>query len=266
MIEFLNLEPESFGLDISDLSLKIIKLSKKGDKFRISSFGETKIKPGIVKGGEIKDRKKLVAFIKKALKEVKGKKINTKYVISSLPEEKSFLEVIQMPLLSKEDLKSAVLYQAENYIPLPVEKVYLDPEIISKKSDHYEVLLVALPREIVDPYFSSLREAGLEPIVLEPESLSIVRALIKKEKISEPLLIIDFGASRTTFIIFAQNSVRFTSTIPISSQGFTELIAKALKTDLATAERLKRKFGLEGEKKVFLKGEPDKKYFKKRLF
>ena len=59
MLEFLTLKPEALGLDISDLSLKIIKLKKGRKFFTLSSFGKEEIEPGIIKGGEIKDEKKL---------------------------------------------------------------------------------------------------------------------------------------------------------------------------------------------------------------
>ena len=55
MIKLLSLKPEAFGLDISDLSLRIAKLKKRGKFFRLVSWGEAKIKPGIVEQGEIKN-------------------------------------------------------------------------------------------------------------------------------------------------------------------------------------------------------------------
>jgi len=38
-MEFLTLKPEAFGLDISDLSLKIVKLKKKRGVFSLASYG-----------------------------------------------------------------------------------------------------------------------------------------------------------------------------------------------------------------------------------
>jgi len=130
MLEFLTLKPEAFGLDISDLSLKIVKLKKRGNFFTLSSYGKEEIEPGIIKRGEIKDEKKLAEIIRESIKKVKGEKLKTNYVVASLPEEKAFLQVIQMPRLPEEDLKSAVIYEAENYIPTPLEEVYLDYQIV----------------------------------------------------------------------------------------------------------------------------------------
>lgn len=248
MLELLKLKPEVFGLDISDLSLKIAKLKKKGKFFTLASFGEEEIKPGIIREGEIKDEDKLAEIIKESLKKVKGEKLRTKYVVASLPEEKSFLQVIKMPYLSEEDLKSAIIYEAENYIPLPIEQVYLDFQVISpinSSSDQTEVLLVALPQKIVDSYVFCFKKAGLQPIAMEVESLAIARALIQNEKIDSPILLIDFGQTRTSFIVYCDRSIKFTSSISVSSGTFTEIISKFLGIDLDTAEKLKREYGLE---------------------
>lgn len=256
MLEFLTLKPEAFGLDISDLSLKIIKLKKKGKFLDLASLGEQKIKPGIIKAGEIRKEEDLVKIIREALSQVKGQAIKTKYVVTSLPEEKAFLQVIKMPTMSAEDLKSAVIYEAENYIPLPIQDVYLDSQIVPPV-DHLkelDVLIAALPKKTVEPYISCLKKADLKPICLEIESLAIARALVKDEVSTSPLLLIDLGATRTSFIIFSGRSVRFTSSMPVSSQIFTDIISKALKINLLEAERLKIKRGLErkkGKREIF---------------
>jgi len=256
MLELLNLKPEAFGLDISDLSLKIIKLKKKGKRLSLASFGESKIKPGIIKEGEIKDEEKLAETIKEAIKNVKGKRLKTKYVVASLPEEKAFLQVIQMPKMAEEDLKSAVIYEAENYIPLPIEEVYLDSQIVPpayNHLDHFDVLLAALPKKTVNPYLASLKRAGLQPKALEIESLSIARALIKDGVTTSPVLIIDLGATRTSFIVFSGHSLRFTSSISVSSGSFNEIISKNLGVSLSEAERLKIKYGLEEKTELKIK-------------
>ncbi len=248
MFEFLALKPEAFGLDISNLSLKIIKLKKEGKLLDLACFGEIKIKPGIIEEGEIKDEKSLVKIIKEGVSKVKGETLKTKYVIVSLPEEKAFLEVIQMPKMKKEELEKAVYFEAENYVPLPIDQVYLDSQIVPPvydHLDHLDVLIAALPKKTVDPYVSVFKKAGLIPCALEIESQAIARCLIKNGVSPFPVLLIDLGLTRTSFIIFSGYSLRFTSSIPISAQGLTEIIAKALKIDLKKAEDLKRKYGLE---------------------
>lgn len=220
-MQFLSLKPEAFGLDFSDLSLKIAKLEKKGKFLNLASWGETKIKPGVIEDGEIKNEDALLGAIKNGLNKIQGKKLRTKYVVASLPEKKAFLQVIQMPKMAEEELKTAVPFEAENYIPLAIEKVYLDFQIIPpvhNSLDHIDVLIAAFPKRTVDPYVSCLKRAGLTPYVLEVESQSISRALIKNGVSAFPLFIIDLGEKRISFIIFSGYSLRFTSSLSPSAQ------------------------------------------------
>ena len=251
LFDLFTLKPESFGLDISDLSLKIIKLQKSGSFFRLASFGETKIKPGIIEGGEIKDENALVAIVKEAVSNVSGEKFKTRHVVASLPEEKAFLQVIQLPLMGDAEAKKAAQFEAENYIPLPLDQVYIDSQVVPpilNHLDHTDVLLAAIPKRTVDPYLSVFKKSGLKPLALEIESQAISRALVKGEETSRPLLIVDLGATRTSLIIFSGRSLRFTSSIAISSLKFTQAISSGLAVAPGKAEQLKIKYGIEDSK------------------
>jgi type IV pilus assembly protein PilM len=163
--------------------------------------------------------------------------------------------------MSNEDLKSAIVYEAENYIPLPIENVYLDFQVVSSKEDsqEMEVLIAAFPKKIVDSYTDCLQRAGLKVLSLEIESLAVARALVEKEFTEKPILLIDLGFSRTGFVIFSGRSVRFTSSIQVSSNNFTQIIAKNLNLDEETAEKLKIRHGLEGKISFKIKEERTEK-------
>jgi len=261
-MEFLSLKKEIFGMDLSDLSIKIVKLKEKKGKFVFSSFGFQKIEKGVIEKGEIKDKEKLAFFIKEAIKNVKGEKLKTRYVNCCLPEEKAFLQVIRMPKMPDEDLKSAILFEAESYIPLPLNEVYLDFEKIpgSPLTQTQEILICACPKDIVNSYFEVLKNADLEPIIFEIETMALARSLIPEKEKNSSILILDIGETKTTFSIFSKNSIRFTQTVPISGNLFTELIAKNLNLSFEEAEKLKREFGLK--EVAHLKFEPSEKIFK----
>lgn len=251
MLEFSTLKPEAFGLDISNLSLKIVKLKKEGKFLGLSCFGETKLRPGIIEQGEIKDEKALSKFIREGIDKVEGEALRTKYVVADLPEEKAFLDVIQMPKMKEEELEKAIQFEAENYVPLPIDEVYLDFQIVHplhNHLDHLDVLIAALPKKIVDPYVGALKMAGLKPKALEIESQAIVQCLIKQNTAARPVLLIDIGLTRASFVIFSGHVLRFTSTIPFSSQIFDKAISKTLKVDLKKAEKLKIKQGIKNQK------------------
>lgn len=248
-MKLLDLTYDAFGLNINDLSIKIIKLEKRGNKFILASYGQTDLKPGLVQSGVIKNEKALTEAIKTACASVKGKKLKAKYAILSLPEEESFLQVIQMPKMDLKDLRSAVVFEAENYIPLPIEEVYLDFQEISPIKDildHLDVFVAATRKNIVDSYVACVKAAGLTPLCAEVESLSISRTLVKNETSENPVILINLGKNNANFIVFSGRSVRFTYSIPISHNRLTQAISEALKVTPAEAEKLKIKYGLEG--------------------
>lgn len=249
-MNFLSLQYKTFGLDFSDLSLRIINLKKKGKRLDLASWKHLKIKSGIIQNGEVMDKDSLSFIIKDAVAKIEGEKIKTKYVVASLPEKKAFLQVIQVPVMEKEELKTAIPFEAENYIPLPIEDVYLDFQVLpfTSKADYFDVLIAAVPKNIVDSYVFCIKKAGFIPKALEVESQSIVRSLIKNHVSPFPILIIDFGRSTTSFIIFSDHSLRFTSSMSFSSQKLTEAISKDLKISIENAEKLKLKYGLEASK------------------
>jgi len=102
-----------------------------------------------------------------------------------------------------------------------------------------------LPKKIIDSYLISLKKAGLAPLVFEIESQAIARALVKNGVSPFPVLLIDLGAARTGFIVFSGHSLRFTSSVPISSEGFTKAIGKYLNVNHDKAEELKIRYGVE---------------------
>jgi len=249
MLDALTLHPSAFGLDISDRSLKIVYLKPQRKGFQLHSFGEFPIATGIVERGEIKVQDVLAKVIQQAVAGFKDK-LPTRQVIASLPEEQAFLQVMQLPRMKKEELQQAVRFEAENYVPHAIEKVYLDFHVVQpfhNHLDHTDVLLAALPRSMVDSYLEVLERSGLLVRALEIESLAISRALIPQETTPMPLLLVDFGATRTSFVVFSGYSLRFTASIPISSQQLTLSIASNLRLQEQEAEELKIRYGLEGQ-------------------
>lgn len=251
MLDFLNLKPEIFGLDINDSSLKIVKLRKKHGFLQPVSFNETEIKSGIIKNGIISNDDSFIKSIKEAISTVKGEKFRTKYVVASLPEEKSFSQVIQMPKMREDELKTAVFFEAENYIPLPADQMYLDFKKIDPivdHLDHLDVLIIAVEKTLVDSYVSCIKKSGLIPIALEVETQAIARTLIKDETSLTPVALLDLGGDSTDFIVFSGHSVRFTSSISVSSQHITDAVSKELGISSKQAEHMKIKYGLGSAK------------------
>jgi len=241
-------KPSAFGLDLSDLSQKIILLKKTGQQTKLASFARHDIPEGVVELGVIKKEKELIESIKRAIEQVKGEKIKTKDCIVSLPETESYIRLVQLPKIAKEEIGEAIKWEIEANIPVSLEDIYFDWQLVEgsvNKPDQYNILIGALPKTLVDPYLEVIKKAGLRPLAFEIESIATARALIKEGIKTPPLVIIDLGAQRTSFMICVNGTVWLTTSLPISNNMLIDDIEKKIKVSHEKAKELKFKIGLD---------------------
>ena len=243
-----DLFPSSFGLDLSDLSIKAVWLDREGKQDFIASFGSVPLPPGSVMDGEIINPAAVEAAIKSLLQKAGPRKIKTKKVICSLPETKAFLRIISLPIMEHEETKEAIKWEIEANIPLTLDQVYYDWQVIDKtftqEKGKMNVLVVAVARNVVDQFQGILEAAGLEPLGLETESIAQARSLLAEKKDKSTTLIVDIGDRRTSFLVAIGSMPCFTSSVPLSSQMITDAISKTMRLSFEEAESLKVKHGL----------------------
>lgn len=242
------LEPPAFGLDISDLTVKFVRLHRSGNSLVPAYFGETAIPPGIVEAGEVQKADQLAAILRDGLRTAEGRQISERYCVASLPEEKSFVRMIQLPAMQTSDIPNAVRWEVEGVIPLRYEEINFDYELITPTHrvtpGRHDVLITAFPKALVSSYERVLRGAGFVALALELESQAITRAVIGGGLSGRPIIIVDLGATRTSFIIVAEQAIIFTKSITIGGQHFEAAIASGLGVSPEEARQLKVEAGL----------------------
>jgi len=124
---------EFFGLDVGSHQIKIVKLSKSGNQYRLIALGAApSTQKGILSEAE-SDLTALATIIKKLHQETK---INTKNVVSALPQDQVFTQVVTLPKLSEDELISALKWEAEQYIPIPLAEVTLTHQVIGETKEN----------------------------------------------------------------------------------------------------------------------------------
>jgi len=243
-----NFSQSAFGLDLSDLSVKVVQLEREGDKDKIVSFGTVSIPAGSIVDGEIIKKENVVSAIGEVLKKAGPKKIKTKKVICSLPETKAFLRIISIPKMKEEEAREAVKWEMEANIPLPIDQVYYDWQLVEKKLskdlNKIEVLVVAVAKKVVDQFVEVLELSGLSVEGLDIESIAQARSFLDKKDDMKTTLIMDLGDRRASFSISTGTIPCFTSSIPLSSQSMTDAISKELNVPFEEAEKIKLASGI----------------------
>lgn len=226
----------AFGLEISEASVKLAQLKKKGQRFSIVRYRRAQIPEGIITKGEIKDKERLAEIIKSAAQQAR---ISTPWVVLSLPSEKTYFKVLSLPPMPKEEITEAATWKMGSEIPLPSKEIYTDWQLLESSSQFTKIFLAATRKEVVESYVEVLKKAELKPLALELESAASARCLISKARENKATLIVDIGQRRTCFVIFDQKMLRFNSSIPISGDQFTDLIAQNLHLSFEEAEKFK---------------------------
>lgn len=243
MLNLFSQSQPAFGLDISASSIKLLQFGKAGKKLDVAAFSEVAVPKNVVINDAIGDPKVFGYLLEQAMGKMQFGKLSAKYAVASLPESKSFVRVIQIPKMSDSEAQSAVPYEAESFIPLPVDQVYLDWQKIGEDYDKMSILIVASPKDYVENFLSVMDQAGIKLSALEVESQSCVRSVISHKE-PQTALIVDLDATRSSLIMVEDGNLQFTSTIPIAGTAFTESISRILGVSSVKAEDIKRKVGL----------------------
>jgi hypothetical protein len=150
--------------------LQVLKLSL--SKKKVEKFATQDLPQGMIAGRKVQDPKVLGQLIKNIWNKMK---LTEKSVGLVVPEFSTFIKNFSLPKIEIEDLDEAIRWQAQEFLPKPINKMSLDWRIIKRFESEYQILVVALEKEILQGYVEAVDYAGLFPLVVETPSLSLAR-------------------------------------------------------------------------------------------
>jgi type IV pilus assembly protein PilM len=191
------------------------------------------------------DQQEMAQVINKLVIEAK---ITTNNVNISLPENHAYTKVIEMPVITDKELANAIYWEAEQYIPVPLDSVTLSwSKLRTYKTtlpeEKMQVLLVAAPKELIKRYQDILEIAGLTVVSIETDILAVIRGLIYAKNAPNSL-IISIGAMSTILGIVQNGIIVFNYSVPLGGVALTRAIASDFGLQPAQAEEYKRVYGL----------------------
>jgi len=244
-----------FGMDIGHGSLKVMQLGEtlpdSGATTRnphLIGYGFTTFDNAVEENGLITKPDVIAKAAMEMFQHHLIGDITTRRVALAIPTYRTFTRAIKLPKLKASDIDEAVQLEAEQYIPLPLEELYLDYEIIRETNEDTELFVVAVPKNIVDSYLDLANILGLETILIEP-TLSSSARLFRLDKQSDvPTVIIDFGSLSSDISIFDKHNL-VTGTVQGGGVNFTNAIKERLSVTPSEAGLIKTRYGLGVSKK-----------------
>jgi type IV pilus assembly protein PilM len=237
------------GLDIGAQSIKIVEVDSSASGSRLTAIGLGQTPPKGFASESQTDLDDLASAIQKVTSDAG---VSTKLANVSLPESLVFTRIIEMPQLSEKELFTAIQWEAEQYIPLPLSEVILDHKIVEERllrgtTQKMRVFLVAAPKSLVTKYQKVISQAGLELVSIETEVLALNRCLFIEQANLPATLVISIGAKNTTVFVSKAGSVVVTYVIPSGGDALTRAISTDLNISQMQAEEYKKTYGLKQE-------------------
>ena len=246
---------KQIALDIGGSSLLALEVAGSSDRLKLKGCWEWPLSEGLVVDGEIVDgdlfARELRAFASQY-------KLRNRVVQVSVSNQKVIVRNVDMPDMTEEELRGAIEFQAQDYIPIPVEDAVMDFQIVGKSigedgATRQEVLLVAAQSGMIDTLHGAIKQAGLKVTGIDVSSMALVRSLIP----AEPLIhseeaggvcrgVMDIGSSVSTLVIAVNGVVKFTRVINYSSDRFAQVLGQQRGIPLEDAHVLCQRIGLSG--------------------
>lgn len=254
-MSFWNPFQSAFGLEVTNYALRAVELRQTHDLMgkklmRLASFNEIELPPGIVTGGVIINHEALVKKLKKLIHTAQGTIIKNRYVVSVLPDQKTFVKMITVPrdkTSAQLNIGPVVREEMQKHLPFNMDEMVIDWQVARERPDNFEVLVGACEKTTVDPYLRLLRELGLIPVALEIEALTVARAVVPPH-IQDVVLVVDVGKSRSSIVLLDHGMVQFSVTLPIAGTELTQHIMDATGLSHDKAEQLKFTCGVDPKK------------------
>lgn len=210
------------GVEICNKSIKYIEFNNKKGSLTIKKYGEIALPPNVVKDGEILNK----TALSKSLTEVK-KQLSSDFLKVSIPEEKTYIFEIQIPREAKSDIREALEFKIEENVPLKLDEVFFEYEIIneSKDSKDINVSVSVIPKRVISEYTEVFDLAGLYPLSFKIESRMIANSIIPRGDM-RTFMVIDIKDDSTLLAAVVDGVVRFTSSVSIGETAIKESLVK----------------------------------------
>jgi type IV pilus assembly protein PilM len=233
------------GLDVGTKAVKAVELTWSGGGLVITGFGFA----------ELPSPDAVPDVLARLFQE---NEFHTRRVVTAVSGKSVIVRYLTMFRMSPDDLRNAIRYEADKYIPFDVEEVVLDclpfeaPGLPEAGPNEMRVLLVACKRALVDEQLRVLAGVGLQPEIVDVDAFALGNAFEATSRAGADgdrvRALVDVGASKTSVNVVRAGASLFTREIHAGGDAFTAAIASRLGLKDAEAEALKRRPADQSEK------------------
>ena len=239
----------SVGLDIGTSGVRAAELSFGKNGVTLERFGQVALPAGAVRDGEVADPDTVAGAIKHLWSSAK---FSTKKVVLGVANQKVIVRQVDMPWLPESELRQSLSFQAQDYIPFPVEQAILDfhpvEEFVNDAGARtVRILLVAAVRDMVMGAIDATKKAGLTVGQVDLTPFAVLRAAAQVDALGlqgDAEAVVDIGSKVTNIVVHQNGTPRFVRVLLMGGDNVTEAVAERMGVPLDQAEGVKQQMSL----------------------
>jgi len=228
------------GIDLGADSVKLACLKDKKGLKELILADIVKLPPDTIVEGEIIDSNAIIEVLKDLSKTYKLKKTNVATCVSG---SSVVIKKVKFPVMSKEELRESIRWEATQYIPFDIEEVNIDFHIFpyEEGAETMEVMLVVVKKDKIELLSNILLEADFIPKIVDVDLIAIQNQFEFNYGIDyeSTIALVDIGAEITNINIIKGENSLFTRNVPIGGKYFSKELQKSLGVSFEEAEKLK---------------------------
>ena len=232
------------GVDITVSGVKLVELAQSGESYRVEAYASEPIPADSMDDADIVDVEAVAQAVRRALRRSGTR---SREAATAIAGEAVVTRMTRIPgRLSDDEMQAHAAFQAEQFLPFPMEEANLDFEVAGPSEvapGMLDVLMVAARSVHVSQRQRALRAGGLEARVVEPEPHALERAcrLLTHQMIGgglrQMIALVEFGAVTTTFSALSDRKLVYTRNFAFGGQQLTDEVMERYGLNPAEAER-----------------------------
>ena len=240
------------GLDIGSHCVKAVELTQFGNETVLTAYGQNEIASEGARADAIIDL-------------IQGRSFRTRRTCTAVSGKSVIVRYLTMVQMSDDDLKNAIRFEADKYIPFDVEEVVLDAQRLAEApgakavkgaggESEMRVLLVAVKRSMIEEHVQLVQSIGLVPEIIDVDAFALGNAYEARGTLGagadvaeRAVALIDVGAGKTNINVVRGGTSYFTREIYLGGDDFTSAVSKRLGCEVQAAEAMKRDPGDNAE-------------------
>jgi len=223
----------TIGLDIGATSVKVVALGPRKGTAKRPIIGQNLLPVNSASNADPADS------IRSAIDTLR---LPVKNVNISVSGQWVIMRVVEMPPMKPAELKQALPFEAQRYLPFNISDVILDGVTLGPSSGNKSwVLIVACKKDLIERRIAWIKQAGFEPGLIDVDALALSNAYLDQDGDVEAgegqQALVNVGSQLTNLVVFKGEIPYLVRDIPWGGEKLLRQSAEQLGVDVDTLSK-----------------------------